>query len=674
MSNREATLRAGMMAIWAKSLPHVRAQLDTLERAAMAIMDGSLDEELRRDAEREAHRLAGAAGSFGFNDASPIARELEYLFQNPKPDARRAAEIVLSLREQLDTDTIPETTEEASAPPAPESAVEDERAANVLIVDDDAAISEAIKEELVQHDLRARCVSTLTDARAALKKFKPAVVVLDIALGEENGLDLLNDIARKKTKRPAVLVLTASDQFTDRVEAVRKGARAFLQKPLPPRDIAENVRAFVARAGPEKPKILAVDDDKTILSLLRATLRKAGFDVTTLADPQRFWELLRALKPDIVLLDYDMPEVTGLDLLRVLRSDNAWRTLPVIFITSRNASETITATFESGADDFISKPIIAAELIARVRNRLERSHLLRQLAETDYLTGLMNRPTAEETLRTYQKLSERYSQPYSLAFLDIDSFTSINERAGAAAGDDVLRGFADLMRATFRGEDVVARWAGARFVIGMYGMGRTDGVHRIGEMLDGMLQRSRMYPSSDGIEVTFSAGVAQFGVDGKDMRAVMKAAEEALDRAQKEGGARVMSAGEDVGDRNVDVLIVEDDDSIAELLMHALETRGYTVVRVDNGQDALNKYNSEQSEIRPRVVLLDVDLPAVDGITVLRRWKQSGLLQHTRVIMLTVRSGEGDVVETLRLGAFDHVAKPFNTSVLMQRIRRAIEA
>src|SRR5207253_9858678 len=106
MSDREATLRAGMMAIWSKSLPHVPEQLELLERAAVSLMDGSITDELRREAERESHRLAGSSGRFGFVEASPIARELEYLFPSPQPDARRSAELLMALRGELDTVTL----------------------------------------------------------------------------------------------------------------------------------------------------------------------------------------------------------------------------------------------------------------------------------------------------------------------------------------------------------------------------------------------------------------------------------------------------------------------------------------------------------------------------------------------------------------------------------------
>lgn len=663
MNDRQATLRAGMAAIWAKSLPHLREQLDLLERAAMAVMDGTLDEELRRAAEREAHRLAGSAGSFGFTAASPMARELEHLFQEGlAPDARRVAELVVGLRKQLDTDQLPAPPEEDGG-----AIEEDDARARVLIVEDDVVLGNGIQSAFADSDIRARVANSLEAARKSLQHDQPDAILLDINLGDENGLDLLSDVDKKMP----VFVMTAREQFTDRVEAVRKGARTFLQKPLPAREIAATVCELLDHATPEKARVLAVDDDKAILSVLRTLLKRSGFDITTIQDPRLFWDTLQKTRPDVVLLDYDMPEVTGLELCRIMRSDPKWRNVPVIFITGRTDAETITSTFEAGADDFIGKPIVNSEVVARVKTRVERARLLRQLAETDYLTGLMNRTTSEETLQFYQKLAERYSQPLSVALLDLDDFAKINETHGLAAGDHVLREFAALMRATFRGEDVVARWAGALFSVGMYGMGRTDAVHRMGEMLEA-LQLHVMQVNDDKTTVSFSAGVAQFGADGKDLRAVLKTANAAMQRAKAEGGARIMTAESAGTDQQLDVLVVEDDDSIAELLVHALETRGYKVQRLADGQSALDATVGASSNLRPRVVLLDVDLPGIDGISVLRKWKQVGLVNQMRVIMLTVRSSETEVVETLRLNAFDHMAKPFSTSVLMQRIRRAL--
>jgi DNA-binding response OmpR family regulator len=122
----------------------------------------------------------------------------------------------------------------------------------------------------------------------------------------------------------------------------------------------------------------------------------------------------------------------------------------------------------------------------------------------------------------------------------------------------------------------------------------------------------------------------------------------------------------------VDVLVVEDDPAIARLLQHALETRGLRHEWIANGQKAAALLTGPAPELRARVVLLDVDLPGLDGLGVLRLLAAERMLERTRVIVLTVRSHEAEVVRALELGAFDHVAKPFSVPVLLQRIRRAL--
>ena len=123
-----------------------------------------------------------------------------------------------------------------------------------------------------------------------------------------------------------------------------------------------------------------------------------------------------------------------------------------------------------------------------------------------------------------------------------------------------------------------------------------------------------------------------------------------------------------------DVVIVDDDEVLVELLLHALKNRGYRCYSLQDGQAAIDALSGASPSMKARVVLLDVGLPSVDGLSVLRTLARNGVAQRTRVIMLTARSAEAEVLTALELGAFDHVAKPFSLSVLMQRVQRAMEA
>ncbi len=124
---------------------------------------------------------------------------------------------------------------------------------------------------------------------------------------------------------------------------------------------------------------------------------------------------------------------------------------------------------------------------------------------------------------------------------------------------------------------------------------------------------------------------------------------------------------------NTDVAIVEDDSILAELLLHGLRNAGYDPEWFDDGGKAVEALAGVSARLFPSVLLLDVDLPAVSGIGVLRAMSESGALERTRVIMLTAHASEEEAVKTFELGAFDHVAKPFSLPVLLQRVRRALE-
>jgi diguanylate cyclase (GGDEF)-like protein len=167
--------------------------------------------------------------------------------------------------------------------------------------------------------------------------------------------------------------------------------------------------------------------------------------------------------------------------------------------------------------------------------------LHRAQAETDGLTGLCNRVTSEKELQKLAELSNRFGTPLSLALLDVDRFKSVNDTYGHAAGDAVLRSLGEYLRREFRGSDVIGRWGGEEFVIGMYGMSREDAVARLAGMLERF--RGEEFQGSEGtFSVTFSAGVAEYAVDGTLIDALCESADEALYRAKQAGRARVLAA------------------------------------------------------------------------------------------------------------------------------------
>jgi diguanylate cyclase (GGDEF)-like protein len=504
------------------------------------------------------------------------------------------------------------------------------------------------------------------------------VVLLNLSITTdlEDSLVLMDELAGRNPPVP-VLVRSLNDGFTDRVEVARSGGRGFIPKTLPPAQLLDAVANVLDQRRTADTKVMAVDDDPEILSILKALLAAEGIEVSELADPLAFWNTLEEMSPDLLILDFDMPHANGAELCQMVRNDPRWGGLPILFLTGHQDPETIRQLFQAGADDYVAKPILGPELVTRVLNRLERTRLLRSAAESDPLTGLANRHKSGQGLLQFLGLAHMHSQPLCLALLDLDDLREINIRHGHAGGDQVLRRLGQFLLGSFRSEDLVGRWDGAEFVVGMYGMTRDDGVQRLAELLESV--REEVFWDSDDIQfrVTYSAGVAQYPEDGEDLPSLYRSASEALSQAKAAGGNRVLPAGWQPGQpaltEKVDVVLVDDDETLSSLLLHTLENRGYSTHWLQDGLDAVNALGGQNPSLKAKLVLLDVDLPGMDGLGVLRRLAREGLTQRTRIIMLTLRATEEEVLASLELGAFDHIGKPFSVPVLMQRIKRAIQ-
>jgi len=657
-------------AAWERSRDQTVSRIETLEEAVSAVLDERLDEELRGRAERDAHKLTGSLGMFGFPRGSELARELERAFQAPTlAEAPRLAELVLALSEEIESE--PATSETTGA-----SAGELDTSPMVLLVSPDPDLIERLTLEAVAKGLRPRSAASVATARELVATESPDAAVLDVSFadgGDEGGLALIASLAGSVPAVP-VVALTGSEALVDRVEVARRGGRGFVQRDRPASQVMEAVSETLESRDRATAKVLAVDDDPAISEVLKALLEPRGLAITTLNDPLLFWEALSEVDPDLLVLDLDMPELNGIDLCRAVRTDQRFGQVPVLFLTGHTDAASVHQIFEAGADDYVSKPIAGPELTARIVNRLERAGHLRALAERDFLTGVSTRHKATVEIENFLTMSQRYGQPVSLALLDLDGFKQVNDRLGHAAGDAALRRLAELLAETFRGEDAVGRWGGEEFVVGMYGMARDDGVQRIAEVLERF--RQEMFQGRDGASahVTFSAGVAEHPRDGEDLHGLLQAADDALYSAKAAGRNSVLPAGSrgDIALDRYDVVVVEDDPALAEVLIDSLRTRGYRTHWIDDGQEAVGALAGTPPSVSTALVVLDVDLPGLDGISVLRQMVRDDVLGDTRVIMLTARSGEIEVLEALELGAFDHVAKPFSVPVLMQRIRRAL--
>jgi DNA-binding response OmpR family regulator len=366
---------AEVAAVQAELRASLSEEIAVFEQVAAQLSVGKLEPTIKKQAQDQAHQLIGTLGSLGLSEGSQVAQQIEQLLQASLTQAEPLLQLVRSLQAALESTPV-------IAVPTLVPRVESTR---LLIIDDDVILTKLLQQAAIASGFQVEIATTLQAGRAALMRSNtedippPDVVLLDLIFRDssEDGLSLLSELAEQNSTIP-VVALTVRNSLSDRITVARLGGQAFLHKPISLTEVLQVVINLLNPAPAPEAKVLVVDDDPHILEQLIELLPPWGLQVTTLADPEQFWEVLTATAPDLVILDVEMPKFGGIDLCQVVRQDPQWTDLPVLLMTNYGDAEIIHRIFDAGADDFISKPIIPPELIARLTRRLEGTRLRRR--------------------------------------------------------------------------------------------------------------------------------------------------------------------------------------------------------------------------------------------------------------------------------------------------------
>ncbi len=632
----------------------------TKERVAKIFQNASPHSDLaeRTDLAREAHRMVGTLGSFGFPLGSELARQLEELLEAGPLTDSVVVKISGLCQDLLDlVDGAGSTLTEVLVPQSSTLPL-------VTVVSPDEALRQSMATGAVRFGLR---VVALPPERFSdfLSSAASDAVVYDFGSLEQPISAETSELLRSLVC--PVVAVCPSLSLRQRVEVSSLGMASLVEKPFEIEPLLESLQEMLSL--PAASRVLAIDDDPLFLRQLESLIVPLGSTFTGVSDPEALWAALEARDPDLVLLDIDMPDIDGLALCRAIRSDSRFREIPVVFITSNLKTEVRRSAYEAGAEDYIPKSIEGAELRIRIATRLRRARAARK-AENDPLTGLPTRAPAVKALNHLLKLGERRSLPVSLAIVDLDHFKSINDQFGHPAGDLVLQRVAELFRTALRNEDVIARWGGEEFVTGMFLMEKEQAVARLRGALEDFKRHAFDFGGRQ-VKVTFSAGVAQFPLDGRDVNELYKAADGALYTAKKSRATILGASSQPVPNDQVDIVLVEDDHPLGTVLMEAFAEQGWRARWFQDGGDAAAALLSEDGALKPRVIVVDRELPTLDGMGLIEWLAEEGVCRRCRVITVSAKMSIEEVNEALELGVFDHVAKPFSLSVLLRRIEVA---
>lgn len=530
-------------------LARLPAELAALQALGAGLSGGDSDHASLDELHHRLHKLAGSGGTFGLAALSAGARTLEQRVKgwlagplDELDDAQARLLFATELAALGETLTAPDVP--AAVSRAPGLGLAPNKLIQVWVVEDDVLLGQELMRQLESFNYAVRLFTRIDDAECAAQTECPDMLLMDVMF-EQEGENATEEFAKRPNLRGLgcpLLFVTSTDDFPSRVRAAQLGAQGYFLKPLDiPRLVSRMTQIFEQQRAPAQ-RVLIVDDDRELAEHYRLVLLAAGMEADVLQQPVAIMEKIAAFRPELVLMDMHMPDFSGPDLAGVIRQHDNWSSLPIVYLSAETDLDRQIEAMDRGADDFLTKPISDAQLVAAVRIRIERARHLDEQISRDSLTGLLKHASVKEAAAIEVIRSRRNGKPVSLAMLDIDHFKLVNDTYGHAVGDVVISSVAMLLRQRLRQSDIVGRYGGEEFVAVLP---ECDGAHAHLLMEDIRQRFAAVRFSHEGKDFTctLSVGLAcSAAYPDSNGAALLVAADEALYVAKRGGRNQVQEA------------------------------------------------------------------------------------------------------------------------------------
>ncbi|KGP73592.1 diguanylate cyclase [Pontibacillus yanchengensis] len=435
--------------------------------------------------------------------------------------------------------------------------------------------------------------------------------------------------------------------------------------------------AHQEKVDPSTPLILVVEDDIDMMSFLKDHLEE-HYTVLVAASVQKAVSIFYNQKPDYVIVDIYLGEETGFELLQQIVQKARKNLIPTMLISADNSMETRAKAYESGAFDFLQKPIQAPELVAIVGNRLRYKSIFTQQILIDELTGAYNRRFLQDEIERQWSDFNRTRSLFSVAMIDIDRFKSVNDTYGHDTGDVILQGLSSTIMRDKRNSDLFIRYGGEEFTLIMPDT-NVEEAEVLLERLRLSFESQRYEAGQTEIACTFSAGVTTVQNQTATPEDLLKEADIALYQAKEKGRNQVRryvrgsTVAHQSGEEVIHIGVIDDDPVIHHLLedhLHSISIPQHHV-EFQTFRDGESFFESNWHQQNGKfILLLDGIMPRMDGLEVLSRLREECAVDDFIIIMLTGRKKDQDIVKALELGADDYITKPFSVTEVEARIRR----
>ena len=366
------------------------------------------------------------------------------------------------------------------------------------------------------------------------------IVLLDVIMPDVTE-EILFDFAKRLRELDIHIILVSGVDSTDiRLQAVRSDIGGYVTKPFDINVLVSNIR-WLCDLDVKRPfNVLLLDDQPMVGKFLGGYAEKNDIKLTYFSNSDDFFEGLEAGLPDMFLLDVRMPDVSGMEVCKILRQQQRYEYVPIVFLSADNSLETKLEALRAGADDIIIKDNPPDIIFKQIERRIIRGQQIRTLSIKDSLTGLLNHGQMMAAANSAFKMARRNNSNIAIAMVDIDNFKQVNDDRGHMVGDNVIIGLAQLLKTSVRETDVVGRYGGEEFMIVFH----SDNIESIEEKLNEMcftFSKLKFKDNAENFGCTFSCGVAS-SENSEELKEIIQKADQMMYEVKNSGKNGVKAA------------------------------------------------------------------------------------------------------------------------------------
>lgn len=529
-----------LQALNEKFAERLKEDLAELEQRAEQLLQVREQEQRRQlvsDLHQRLHRLAGTAGTFGFTTLGEQSRLLEQRADCWLEAARPSGQVLSALIQAI----LQMIAAAQTGTPALAGSVQNDAqlpaGCRIYLLESDAEAGQEMCQTLGNFGYEVLLFPEPRLLQTAVQGQLPDALIVSQHDGE---LDEVRALQQTLESPLPLLVIGHCVDFDSQLAAVRAGAKGYFTRPLDVTQLENTLENCLNLQQSEPYRVLIIDDDADLAARYSLVLRNSQMLVQTLIDPSQLFDVMRGFNPEVLLLDMNMPEFTGLELAQMIRLNDEWLRVTIIYLSGETDINRQMAALLKAGDDFITKPISDGALTAAVFSHVQRARSLSMALSRDSLTGLLKHADIKEQVALEVERALRSGKPASVVMLDLDHFKQVNDLYGHAAGDNVIRSLANLMRQRLRRIDSLGRYGGEEFVAVL----PDCNLEQARQIFDVIRQRFSALPFHAGTKVfnvSLSAGISE--TDGHSSpSALLERADQALYAAKHKGRNQVQIA------------------------------------------------------------------------------------------------------------------------------------